>query len=170
MAKVQAKGSKGLSLRAFATRHGVRDNAIRKAIAAGRLLKSVGRHANGHPFIADVELADAEWNVNRAQAPKAQIIGADTLAAAQRSATLERSRKLKIENDRTEGRLIDVDKASKLAFEASRTIRKAVQNIPSRIAAELAAESDPARVYSKLETALREALNVAATDLMAVGE
>src|SRR6185436_8411066 len=159
---------KGLSLREFAKRHGVRDNAIRKAITAGRLVKSVGRHKNGHPFIADVELADAEWNVNRAQAPKAQIIGPDTLAAAQRSATLERSRKLRIENDRTEGRLIEVAQASKEAFESARTIRKAVLNIPSRISAELAAESDPARVYSKLEAALREALVTLADELTAV--
>jgi hypothetical protein len=93
------------------------------------------------------------------------VIGANTLVAAQRSATLERSRKLKIENDRAEGTLVRVVDATREAFESGRTIRKALMNIPARISAELAAEPDAGRVYSKLEAALREALVTLADEL-----
>ena len=85
-------------------------------------------------------------------------------------ATLERGRKLRLENDLKDGRLVEVSQAAREAFEAARTIREAMLNIPARVSAELAAESDAARVYSKLDAALREALNSTADRLMAVGE
>lgn len=184
MAKVQAKvTTTKSSLRAFAKHVRVTENAVRKAVTSGRLKGSIGRDAKGKPFIRDVALAVTEWTQNAGRvgpeasaAPQAAVtqtavvIPTETLVAAQRSATLERSRKLKLDNDLKEGLLVEVAKASREAFEAARTIRKTVMNIPSRLSAELAAESDAARVYSKLDAALREALNSVADQLLAVGE
>jgi hypothetical protein len=53
------------SLRGFARLVGVNEAAVRKAIASGRLERSVGRNAKGQPAIIDVELAAYEWRANR---------------------------------------------------------------------------------------------------------
>lgn len=95
--------------------------------------------------------------------------GAKTLTEAQRLATIQRERKLRLENDVFEGRLVHVDKVSKEAFEAERTIRENMLNMPARISGELAAETDAAKVYIRLDAAIREALNVTADQLLAEG-
>ena len=56
-----------LSLRAYALRRGVSAEAVSKAVAAGRLDKSVARDKNGAPKIADPDLADREWEANTRQ-------------------------------------------------------------------------------------------------------
>ena len=87
-------------------------------------------------------------------APPAEIISAKTLVEAQRLAAVERGRKLRMENDLKDGRLVEVEKASKVAFEAERIIRESLLNIPSRVAAELAAETDAVRLHIRLDAAL----------------
>lgn len=94
--------------------------------------------------------------------------GATTLVEAQRLATIQRERKLRLENDVFEGRLVHVDKVSKEAFEAERTIRENMLNLPARISGELAAETDAAKVYLRLDAAIREALNVTSDMLLAI--
>jgi hypothetical protein len=164
----QRKPVKPLSLRKFAAHVGATENAVRKAIKSGRLVKSIGRTAKGQPCIADVELAAAEWTQNASRPNGAEIIPTDTLVNAQREATIERARKLRLDNDLTEGITVEVAKVKREAFESGRTIRKALMNIPARLSAELAAEPDAGRVYSKLEAALREALVTLAEELTAV--
>ena len=53
------------------------------------------------------------------------------------------------------GKLIDVEVVKKQAFTAGRNVREAFQNLPARISAELACETDPHRVESKLENEIR---------------
>jgi hypothetical protein len=89
-----------------------------------------------------------------------------TLIDSQTQANLERARKLRLENDVTEGRLIPADRVNKEAFEAERIVRESILNLPARISGELAAESDPARVQLRLEMLLRDALNAAADVLV----
>jgi phage terminase Nu1 subunit (DNA packaging protein) len=166
---VSSKGAR-LSLRAFAKRQGVTENAVRKAVASGRLSKSLGS-VKGKPFIADPELADAEWVTNvQPQPDKGKVIPQNTLVEAQRSATLERARKLKLDNDLKDGRLMEVATVKREWFEVARTIRKSMQNIPARLSAEIAAESDAARVYLKLDAAIREALTSLADAVEAVAQ
>lgn len=55
--------AKPTSLRAYAKRRGVSAEAVSKAIAAGRLRGSVVL-VDGQPKIADVDLADREWDAN----------------------------------------------------------------------------------------------------------
>jgi hypothetical protein len=87
------------------------------------------------------------------------------LVDAQRIAMYERARKLRLENDEREGKLLDVSKASREAFEFARILREAVLNVPARLAAELAAESDATRLHIRLDRALREALETTASTL-----
>jgi hypothetical protein len=171
MAKVEAKVTARLSLRAFAKRQGVTENAVRKAVASGRLSRSIGRDKARKPFVKDPELGDAEWVTNAQPQPdKGKVIPQNTLVEAQRSVTLERARKLRLDNDLKDGRLIEVATVKREWFEAARTIRKAMQNIPARLSAEIAAESDAARVYLKLDAAIREALASLADDVEAVAQ
>lgn len=104
--------------------------------------------------------------------PGGEFISASTLVEAQRLATNERARKLKLDNDTRQGRLIAVERVAKDAFEAERIRREAVLNLPARIASELAAEwgLDSNKVYVRLDRALRMALNELADKFEAVGE
>jgi hypothetical protein len=90
-----------------------------------------------------------------------------TLIDAQTQANLERARKLRLENDVTESRLMPIERVKKEGFEAQRIIRESILNLPVRVAGEIAAETDPARVQLRLEELLHEALNAAADGLMA---
>jgi hypothetical protein len=63
----------------------------------------------------------------------------------------ERARKLRMENDAREGSLVEVQQATRQAFEFARTLRENILNIPARLSAELAAENDGARVYQRLD-------------------
>lgn len=177
---------KSCSLRELARQRGVSDKVIRKAIASGRLKKSIGRDEKGKPFIADMELAIVELRENACRqtrtggsAPESapsesaapapgRVISAATLNDAQMLATLERARRDRLANDLKEGRIVEVEKATKVAFESERAIREAVLNVTPRLAAELAAETDPARVFIILDAALREALNIAADTILEV--
>jgi len=56
-----------ISLSAYAGRRGVTPKAVSKAVAAGRLVASIGRDARGQPVVLDPELADREWEANTRQ-------------------------------------------------------------------------------------------------------
>lgn len=137
------------------------------AHAANRGLRT--RQSAGSQSPPDSKQPNAAADTPDVETPpvESSVISAKTLIEAQRLATLERAKKLRLENDLTRGRLVEVGKVAKEAFEAQRTLREAILNIPSRLSAELAAESDAARVYLRLEAALREALNETADTLLA---
>jgi hypothetical protein len=56
-----------ISLSAYAGRRGVTPKAVSKAVAAGRLVASIGRDARGQPVVLDPDLADREWEANTRQ-------------------------------------------------------------------------------------------------------
>lgn len=162
-----------VSLRAFAKVLGVSHPAVRKAIAAGRLSTLVvGKNERGQPVILNVEAARMEWEANASRptkpagAPKAST-AASSLASVQRDIGLERKEKLRFENDLRRGRYVLLEDAKREAFEAERIIREGVLNIATRLAPELAAETDPHRVYALLDKELRAALGRIADDLEA---
>jgi hypothetical protein len=165
-----------LSLRAFAKSLGVSDTAVRKAIKAGRLGDAVGQDKDGAPCVVDVAKAAERWRSTtrtgvgsqgsqgvRRAAPGNSV----HLVDAQRDATSERARKLRLENDAREGQLVQVAKVKREAFQASRTIREAMLNLPARLAGELAAETEAAVVFRTLDVAIREALSSTADVLAA---
>lgn len=184
-----------VSYRAFAKRVGVSEKAIRKAAkAGGRLAPFLGPEGGitdveaaartwdetsrrpqpktaGTP--ADPQtLPPTPWQTPGVSPDEpsttggATVIIAATLTEAQRLATIERMRKLRLENDVTQGRLVPVDAASKEAFDAERIVRESMLNIPARLAGPVAAETDPTRVQILLDTAIREALAATADRLI----
>jgi hypothetical protein len=88
-----------------------------------------------------------------------------SLVSAQIDAVTERGRKLRLENDVREGLLLEADVVARQAFEFARVLRETILNVPARISAELAAESDASRVFLRLDGALREALEATAATL-----
>lgn len=170
------------SMRALGRQLGVSDTAVRKAFWGGRFARSM-RLENGRPVVVDFDLACEEWSASSRSgtgilckldgshsshgSQLGVLVPAATLAEAQRLATLQRERKDRLANDYREGRLIDVGKAAKEAFEAARIIRETLANLPARLAGELAAETDAGRIYLALDRALREALNTTSDALMA---
>jgi hypothetical protein len=142
------------SIRAFARHIGKSHTAVEKAIASGRLTESIGHDAKGVPHIIDLQQALREWKER-----------GFSLSDAQRRATLERARSYRLANQQKQGKLYDRAVAKREAFECARTIRDSMLNLPDRLAAELAAETDPARVYARLEAEIRKALAVLAEAL-----
>lgn len=150
-----------------------------KATKSGRLKACLARNAKGRLVIRDEALARQEWFANTSRSAKAT--GVDTsrrrlvtsnrntpvsLVDAQRQLQVERRRKLKLENDVAEGRLVPVNVVVRENFESSRIIRESLQNLPARLAGELAAETDAMRMQLALETGIREALTAVADRLV----
>jgi hypothetical protein len=161
------------SIAAFARDRNVDEKAVRKGIASGRISAScVGLSRSGRrQVITDVEGARRAWDENAARAPQAPAVdGRGSLVEASRLATMERHRSLRIKNDLSEGAVVDVKAAKREAFESYRIIRETLLNLPVRLAAELAGETDPAKVFARLDDAIREALGDAADRLEAAGE
>lgn len=56
-----------MTLTAYAAHRGCSVKAVSKAVAAGRLVESVGRNERDQPTILDAALADREWGANTRQ-------------------------------------------------------------------------------------------------------
>jgi pyruvate/2-oxoglutarate dehydrogenase complex dihydrolipoamide acyltransferase (E2) component len=153
-----------LSLRAYAKHRGVSLAAVQKAIHSGRITPN----ADG---LIDSERADAEWSAKtrpgqrRAQpaaiapreASEAPATGLDYFRArAIRESYLARLAKIEFE-ERT-GKLVSRDEVQVAAFTRGRTIRDNLLNLPDRLAATLAAETDADRVHQLLSAEIRQAL------------
>ena len=169
----------GLSLTGLSKLLGVSHVAVVKAVKRGRLSKSIRFNSKGKPEVADVELAKQEWTQNSGRAlltagalapvtPPVTAVppGAASLADAQKMAVEERARKLRLENDARERMLVPAEKVRLEAFEGARIIRDSLLNLPDRLAGELAADTDPAVVWKKLDAAIRQALDSAAASLV----
>lgn len=113
------------------------------------------------PASVDAAALDLEMGDDEPELPPV-VAASPSLVEAQRQTMLERHRRLKLDNDEREGSLIAIDKAMKANFEFARILRENVMNVPGRIGAQLAAESDAGRVHVLLEAALREALETTA--------
>ena len=117
------------------------------------------RGARGRASLYDVQ-AVASWKDARdaaAAVPKGIDVAGSVIA--------ERARKLRLENDAREGRLVPLERVRREAFDASRTIRDSMLNIPDRLSGELAADTDPTVIWRKLDAAIRAALASAADTL-----
>jgi hypothetical protein len=162
---------KPLSLRAFAKRLGVSQPAVTKAIKAGRLVHAVGHNAKGQPQIIDFDLGRQEWNANAAKPTRVPPPateddqaepGKDTLNEAQRLLTLEKLREKRIAIDVRLGQLVEKKAVAKILFEGDRILREQILNLPARLAPELAAETDVAKIQLRLDAAIRQALSATA--------
>src|SRR5690349_1908330 len=93
-----------VSLRSLAKTLGVSPPAVRKAVATGRLARSIGRDGKG-PYVLDVALATREWVAGAAKPPnpgghppangraepQSKLVDAQLRLAGERAAALELS-------------------------------------------------------------------------------
>jgi hypothetical protein len=77
---------------------------------------------------------------------------------AERQIAVLKRRMLELDVAEREGQLVEADAARKVVFEHGRRVRDLLMGIPVRIAADLAAEDDPAAVAILLEKAMVEAM------------
>lgn len=90
--------------------------------------------------------------------PPALLSAPGSLVEAQLRVAIQQETKLRLANEEKEGLLVDVAQARRQAYECARTIRDALLNLPSRLAAELAAEPDATKVHARLDEEIRLAL------------
>jgi hypothetical protein len=163
-----------LSLRAYAKHRGVSLAAVQKAIRSGRIATT----ADGS---IDSERADADWSAKTrpgqkrrspaptlvapvvpfVEPPRSDPSGAGGLdyfrARAIRESYL--ARLAKIEFEEKTAKLISRDEVQVAAFTKARTVRDSLLNIPDRVAATLAAETDADNVHQMLTVEIRKALD-----------
>jgi len=168
-----------LSLRGYAKHRGVSLKAVQKALASGRIAKR-------DDGLIDAAEADVNWARNTSPRPQASQKPAvasphhnvqhhaemptreasDPIrletgleysrARAVRESYLARLTKLDFE-ERT-GKLVSRDEIEVAAFNKFRQFRDRMLNIPDRLAAEAAAESDASRVHELMTLEIRKAL------------
>jgi phage terminase Nu1 subunit (DNA packaging protein) len=127
-----SKTPKTLSVNGYAARKGVDRGAVRKAILNGRLSQSISRDAEGRPKIADVALADREWEANR-PASKAQGPGFLTIAEEKRRLTRAQARKLEMANRKQAGVLVP-GRAAEIRYATMVvTAKTKLRGLPSRV-------------------------------------
>ena len=145
-----------LSLRAYARHRGVSLAAVQKAIQTGRIQTTPAGKI-------DVEQADQDWerNTNYGPTPATGDAPVSGPSYAQSRAIREAYlvRLAKIEYEERLGKLISRDEVQVAAFNKFRMFRDGMLNIPDRVAAVLAAESDTHQVHEMLAVEIRKALN-----------
>lgn len=160
-----------VSAAAYAKLRGVSKASVSQAIAEGKLPKSAVKKGRGYEI--DVDLADKEWreNTNPSMgAPTHSIpkghnidgelkpVGTETLAASKAKREAFLAELARLEYEQKSGELVAVDDVKKEAFKIARIVRDSILNIPDRLAAELAAETNQFRVHTRLTEELRKAL------------
>ena len=153
-----------LSLRAYAKHRGVSLTAVQKAIHSGRISTT----ADGK---IDSDRADTEWKAKTrpgqrrtprpTAAPSPEPTGVGGLDYFRARAVRENylARLAKIEFEEKTAKLISRDEVQVAAFTKGRTARDNLLNIPDRVAATVAAESDADLVHQILTEEIRKALD-----------
>lgn len=175
----------GVSRRAYAKHRGVAENAVRKALASGRIkLEPDGT--------IDIAKADAAWTRNTTPSvdaaaatpagdqkavPKAAVESvAKTLIDAGETVSAEggmsftdartaneilKAQERQVKLDKLRGSLVDRAKAAEVVFNAARQVRDAWTQFPARVAALIAAdlEADPHAVETILDSYVRKYLD-----------
>jgi hypothetical protein len=150
-----------LSQRAYARYRGTALSTVQKAINSGRIsVLPDGR--------IDSDAADRGWEANTKARPPAmrrqqdddqEAFGAAQYTKARAVREHYQARLAKIEYEERVGNLVPKDEVQVGAFNKFRQYRDGMLNIPDRIAAMLAAETDEARCYEIIATEIRKALN-----------
>jgi phage terminase Nu1 subunit (DNA packaging protein) len=161
-----------VSIREYGRMRGVSHEAVRKAIESKRLVSSLVQSERGKRKLTliDSDMADKEWPKGPAEIVDQQVGSArdrikepdDKVSAtyAQSRAIREsfQARLAKLDFEEKSGKLVDADTVKKQAFKAARTVRDQMMNIPDRVAAELAAETDTFKIHKRLTEEIRKAL------------
>lgn len=170
-----------LSLRAYARHRGVSLAAVQKAIKSGRITPTP-------EGLIDSDRADVDWSSKTQpshhrlrparSAPVAPAAVASPAVAREPVETSNTNgldyfrarairegylaRLAKIEFEERSGKLVSRDEVQVAAFTRARVVRDNLLNIPDRVAATVAAETDPNKVHSILSDEIRRALEALA--------
>ena len=151
--------SDALSLRAFGRQVGVSGSAVCKAIRTGRLRRGVGER-DGRPAIVDVDAARAEWAAGatrpRSSAQPRPGRADGSLIEIQRQIAVQRERRLRLENDARESRVLPVDQVERAQRGIVAAAKNQLLSVPRRaVLAGLPREHEPL-VRQLIVDALRE--------------
>lgn len=156
----------------YARHRGVSPEAVRKAIASGRISLIDGK--------IDPEVADIQWrkNTNQSKAAAANSGRMQNLAVGQELAAnlptspavedymhwktrRERAEAIRSEQDqeREAGNLVYRDRVERGAKTVARLLRDQLLSVPSRLAAELAAITETAVIEQKIRDEIRGVLS-----------
>jgi hypothetical protein len=144
-----------MGIREYARHRGVSHGAVRKAIASGRIVPELDGGI-------DPEKADVMWD-SRTNPGQVELDGGEGgsgvgyhKARAYREAY--KAKLAKLEYEIKTGKLLDKNEVDVCFFNRARELRDRIQQIPRRVAARLAAETDPRTVEEILDSEIREAL------------
>ena len=170
--------AKSISQREYAKHRGVYHSAVRKAIQSGRI--RVGRKGK-----VDPDRADAEWARNTAprpgkkKSPKASASSGSSRTSSQKNGAGYSEKKLppsngyaearairekflaataRIDYEERTGALVRFAEVERATFKKYRAFRDAILNVPGRVDAQLAAETNVRKVNDILTAELRKAL------------
>jgi len=166
-----------VTLTEYARQRGVSHEAVRKAVKVGRLAKSVVFGPTGKARIIP-SIAEAEWSANTdsaqqrvpAVAPPRPVAEPEPEQATRdepRTATFQQARTLReaymarlarLEYEEKSSLLVKADAVKNEAFKTARIVRDNILNIPDRVSAELANETNQFKVHQRLMLELRRAL------------
>jgi len=152
-----------LSQRAYARHRGVSLSAVQKAIETGR----ISTQPDGR---IDSEQADVAWEQNTTRhAPPitkrgqdeddVSIFGASQYTKARAVREYYQAKLARIEYEERVAKLVAKNEVQVAAFDKFRQFRDHMLNIPDRVAAMVAAETEAAKCYEVLATEIRRALN-----------
>lgn len=151
-----------MTLSEYAAHRGVTPEAVRYAIRVGKITQGVVKKEGKVPKLL-ASIADREWVLERrtpgeAQAESGSSGGTPYVAdsRARREAADAELAELKLEREK--GKLVDAEETQKAAFKAARITRDAMLNIPDRVAAELAAETNQFKIHERLTMEIKRAL------------
>lgn len=152
-----------MAVKPFGRLAGVSHTAVQKAIKDGRIpQKFLGKSKRGHVTIKDPQGALAEWK--RASSGvlvakvKADITAGGTLGDARVKREFYNAELAKLDFETRSGKLVEVEKVNRMAFNIGRQLREAIMNIPARISGTLASEKDPFKVEEFLRVEFTQAL------------
>lgn len=179
---------KQITIAEYARSKSITSDAVRKAITAGRLVECLSKNEKGRLRV-DPEIADREWQANTAHhrkpGPQRVVSGAvpqqpalpDTPAdpddwesqpanynASRAKREMYAAELARLEYEEMRGTLVNAEAVKKEAFRVARQVRDAMLNIPDRIAAELAAETDTFAAHKRLTDEIKNALTGALGD------
>lgn len=135
--------------------------AVQKALKAKRIRKN----ANGK---IDPEEADADWARTTATRPSPVARPPKSKPNPYADARAERERTnaelARLELQQKSGKLVDVEVVRREVFQRARLLRDRILAVPSRVAAQLAAEKDAREVRRILDDELRKVLETIADE------
>lgn len=158
-----------VSISEFAKRKNIRLKAVQDGIKNGRI--KLTKQKVGRPKI-NWDTENQEWEDNRDETQayrSGNSVGIkdnhpapseNSFAKAKAVRETLTAKILQLDYEEKTGKLVNADEVKVVWFNLARTIRDTLLNIPERISAELAAESDEFKVHKALQNEIYKVLEV----------